>query len=128
MEKDVIYILGDRIIYPENQEPDLEVSTPRRTKQTNPYSYDPILVWKDFQTEEKANATIYHDRLYMWDNGTNKTDDLMKKHDMNGWTDSAKTEVFLRDYTNNQNLKLIRIVEYCHMSSGYPIWRMDYKE
>lgn len=100
-----------------------------RTKQTHPYSYDGFVQYRGGKNEE-ANDTIYSDRLLMWD--FNKHDELCKKHFDNTsqyWSqrDHGSVEAFLRDWTDNQDLKLILIMEYCNVSNGYPCWRFDFK-
>jgi hypothetical protein len=99
-----------------------------RTPTTHPYSYDGFITWRGGKNEE-ANNTIYSDRLWQWDH--KKTNKLCEKHfgDKSQYFNQRtpeQIEAFLRDYTNNPNLKLIFIMEYCHQSSGYPIWRFEY--
>lgn len=100
----------------------------KRTKQSHPYSYDGFVQWRGGKNEE-ANGTIYSDRLLQWD--FDKHDELCMKHFGNEhqhWDrrDPKKIQAFLRDWTDNQKLKLIFVMEYCNQSSGYPVWRFDY--
>ena len=97
----------------------------KRTPLTNPYNYDGYVIW---QTEGKPNSTIYSNRLLQWD--WNKHNTLYQKHfGDNGqrWEnrEPGKIEAFLQDWENNQNLKLIRVMQYCNQASGYPVWRFD---
>lgn len=100
-----------------------------RSKMTHPYSYDPFVIWKD--PNLTATNTVYSDRLHQWD--YKKHNDLCEKHFGNQgqyWDRRAPKaiEAFLRDYNDNPTLELVRIVEYCNASNGYPCWRLDYTE
>lgn len=99
-----------------------------RTKQQYPYSYSGFVQWRGGKNEE-ADGTIYSDRLLQWD--YKKHNDLCKKHFGNQrqyWTqrEPKKIESFLRDWTKNDKLKLILVMEYCNASNGYPLWRFDF--
>ena len=108
-----------------------EHGTPvKRTKQEYPYSYDGFVSWRGGENKE-ANNTIYSDRLLQWDFA--KHDRLCEKHFGNKgqyWNsrEPKLIEAFLRDWLVDQNLKLIFVMEYCNVSSGYPCWRFDFKQ
>lgn len=98
-----------------------------RTKQDYPYSYDGFITYRNGKNEE-ANHTIYSDRLLQWDR--DKYNKLSKKHfgdeGQYFYSRNPKSiEAFLAEWTE-QEVKLIFIMEYCHMSSGYPVWRFDF--
>lgn len=98
-----------------------------RTKQSHPYSYDPITQFLD--SSVKPNGTIYTDRLLQWD--FKKHDLLCEKHFGNRgqcWEGRApkKIEAFLRDWCENDGLQLAAVIEYCNVATGYPTWRLDY--
>ncbi len=100
-----------------------------RSKEEYPYSYDGFVTWRGGKNEE-ATSTIYSDRLLDWD--YKRHDELCVKHFGDKgqvWysRDSKKIEAFLRDWTGDKKLKLIFVMEYCNQSSGYPLWRFDYK-
>jgi len=100
----------------------------KRTKQTHPYSYDGFVQWRGGKNNE-ATSTIYSDRLLQWDFA--KHDELCQKHFGNKgqyWNnrEPEKIEAFLRDWVDDQNLKLILVMEYCNVSNGYPCWRFDF--
>jgi len=102
----------------------------KRTKRSHPYSYDGFVQWRGGENKE-ATSTIYSDRLLQWD--FDKHDELCMKHFGNEgqyWNDRdpKKIEAFLRDWTDDQTLKLIFVMEYCNVSSGYPVWRFDYSK
>lgn len=83
-----------------------------------------------FDNGQKASDTVYSDRLFQWD--SEKYNRLCAKHFGNTgqlWNnrDPKKIELFLRDYCDNQSLILCRIEEHKNMSTGYPLWRFDYK-
>lgn len=100
-----------------------------RTKSEYPYSYDGFVTWRGGENEE-VTGTVYSDRLLQWN--YQKTRDLMKKHfgtDGDYYFDRKpqQIEAFLSEYMEKK-IKLIFIMEYCNVSSGYPLWRFDYKE
>lgn len=106
-------------------------ATQIRTKLTHPYSYDPIIQWQSEDKELKATNTVYSDRLFQWD--ANKYAELTKKHfDDSGsnWVnrDHEKIELFLKEYFDNNELKLVSVIEYCNQATGYPCWRFDYNK
>lgn len=99
-----------------------------RTKQSHPYSYDGFVTYRNGKNEE-ATGTIYSDRLLQWDYA--KARNLMMKHfsESGDYWDSRspeKIQSFLQDWTDERNLKLILVMEYCNVSNGYPVWRFDY--
>ena len=99
-----------------------------RTKYTHPYNYNPIT---QYDTGKKANNTVYTDRLNQWD--FEKSRKLREKHfgDIGDYWDTRSPEdieSFLRDYTNNNDLELIRVIEYCNQATGFPVWRLDYND
>lgn len=100
-----------------------------RSKHSHPYSYDPILIWGDEHAE--SSGSVYTDRLLQWD--FDKHDELCKKHFGNKgqyWNDRDPKliEAFMRDWTDNQNLTLVFVTEFCNQSNGYPCWLLGYKE
>ena len=106
-----------------------------KTKVTHPYSYDGF-VQERVHANEKATATVYTDRLLQWD--FKKTRAMLKKHFWNGTTGSdgdwwnnrsaAKIQEFLRERLGMPNLEVVLVMEYCNVSNGYPLWRIDYAE
>lgn len=100
-----------------------------RTKSSHPYSYDGFITWRGGENEE-VNDTTYSDRLFQQD--FRKYDQLCDKHfgDKSQYfsrREPEKIEAFLRDWYNKPKLKLIFIMEYCNVSSGYPLWRFGSK-
>ena len=97
-----------------------------KTKYTHPYSYDPFVIWS---SGKKATDSVYTDRLSQWDH--DKTRELCKKHmPLKRWDNAEpkQIEAFLREYWDNDKVELCRVSEYCNVSSGYPCWRLDYRE
>jgi hypothetical protein len=85
---------------------------------------------KQFDNGQTPTGTIYSDRLFQWD--SKKHDCLCKKHFGNEsqyWSgrEPKTIELFLRDYTNNQNLILCSIEELENHATGFPLWRFEYK-
>ena len=100
----------------------------KRTKRSHPYSYDGF-VQERVHPNEKANGTVYSDRLTQWDYA--KCRRLQKKHfgkETDYWNNipASKIEAFLREYWDLDELVVVLVMEYCNMSSGYPLWRVDY--
>lgn len=103
----------------------------RRTPVTNPYSYDGFVLWVNADESIQASDTVYTDRMWQWDPA--KYDRLHQQH----FGDTAQLrwnehppggiEAFLRDYRERPDLVLVRVMQYCNLASGYPVWRMDYK-
>ena len=101
-----------------------------RTPATHPYSYDGFVTWRGGENKE-ANNTVYSDRLIRDNYSLYNT--LSKKHfgDEGQYfynREPKKVEAFLRDWCKDPELKLIFIMEYCNVSSGYPTWRFDFKQ
>lgn len=95
----------------------------RRTKQSHPYNYDPIVTFRS--NEVKANGSVYTDRLLGWD--YKKHNDLCQKHWCNEgqyWADRSpeSIEAFLRDWMEDPELVLCEVQEHCNQSSGFPLW------
>lgn len=103
----------------------------KKTKLEHPYTYDGFVVLRLGKNEE-ANNTIYSDRLLQWN--YKRYNELSRKHFGNEsqvWSDRIynhkKIEAFLQDWCNDIELKLIFVMEYCNVSTGYPVWRFDVK-
>lgn len=99
-----------------------------RTKREYPYTYSGF-VQERVHPNEKANGTVYSDRLRQWD--YEKCRRLQKKHfgkETDYWNNisAATIEKFLRDYWDNDKIEVVLVMEYCNISSGYPLWRVDY--
>lgn len=97
-----------------------------RSKHEYPYSYDGFVTYRGGKNEETTN-TVWSDRLLQWD--YEKTRSLMKKHfgtqgDYYFERTPEQIESFLSEYLG-EKVKLILIMEYCNVSSGYPVWRFD---
>jgi len=98
----------------------------KRTKRTHPYSYDGFVTW---QIDGEPNHSVYSDQLLMWD--YNKHNKLCKKYFGNEgqcWRERSpkKIEAFLRDWFEVPSLKLIRVMEHCNVSSGFPLWSFGF--
>ena len=101
-----------------------------KSKLEHPYSYSGFVLWRGGENEE-VDSTIYSDRLTMWD--LKKHNELCLKHFGNKgqhWNnrDPEKIEAFLKDWCEDEGLKLILIMEYCNVSNGYPLWRFDFSK
>ncbi len=101
-----------------------------RTPQEYPYSYDGFITYRASDNDPDA-GTIYSDRLWDWD--FKRADALCQKHfgDKGQYFSNRspkKIEAFLRDWCDDPDLKLIFIMQYCNVSSGYPVWRFEFKQ
>lgn len=90
---------------------------------------DPNQPFVSFDSNVKANSTVYSDRLFQWD--PKKHDELCRKYWDNtgqywGGRSPESIEAFLREYEDDNTLVLCRIEEHKNQSSGYPLWRLDY--
>jgi|CXWL01.1.fsa_nt_gi hypothetical protein len=100
----------------------------QKTKSEYPYSYDGFITWRCGENEE-GGSTLYSDRLLR--QNYEKCRAMMQKHfgkQSDYWSEyiPEQIELFLRDWCNAPNLKLIYIMEYCNVSNGYPYWRFDF--
>ena len=82
-----------------------------------------------YKLKQDYSSVLYSDRLFQWD--YEKHDRLCKKHFGNEgqyWNNRSPKSIqaFLRDYTENQELILVGIMEGCNLSSGYPYWVFMY--
>ena len=99
-----------------------------KTKNKFPYSYDGFILHR-FGPNSEVDSTIYSDRFKLWDN--EKFNLLKEKYFKNKgdyWPTSEPEliEKFLQEFFDKSDLKLIFIMEYCNISSGYPYWRFDF--
>lgn len=116
----------------DDSDDDLMRHDPPWSKQSHPYCYDPFTIWGAPRPNKACNGTVYTDRLDQWDHA--KYEQLASKHYRSGYErpfDSYRCkghliEAFLRDWFDDPELKLLRVIEYCDASSGYPTWRLDY--
>ena len=134
----------------ESGDADLARHDPPRVKRTHPYAYDPFTIWGDPFPSKQCNGTVYTDRLHQED--PDKYARLALKHYQSGGSDcdfarglgvrgaspnalrpfdsynckGELIEAFLRDWFDDQQMKLLRVVEYCDPHSGYETWRCDY--
>jgi hypothetical protein len=93
-----------------------------RDRYDYPYSYDAYVIMKE---KDEYKSAIYSDRLLQWD--YKKHNILCKKYFGNEgqyWNDREpeKIEAFLRDFHDDQNIKLVGIMKGCNVSNGYPYW------
>ena len=129
-----IFLDGHPMETPPGDE-DLARHEPPWSKQSHPYAYDPFTIWGEPCKSKACNGSDYTDGLDEWD--TSKYERLAKKHYRSGENSyerpfdahnckGALIEAFLRDWHDDPELKLLRVVEYCNAHSGYSTWRLDY--
>jgi hypothetical protein len=111
-----------------NTDDDLMRNNPVRTKAEYPYSYDPFTTWGG--PSEDCNGSVYTDRLRDWDyDKTQRIGDEVFGRSGNWFgrgLNPKKVELFLQRWMDEPALRLTRVVEYCNVSTGYPVWRLDY--
>ena len=106
---------------PENLEKD---------RHTYPYSYSAFLIYFNKDAKQPAKGTCYTDRFYQ--QNIQRHNELCKKHFGNEgqhWNDREpeKIQAFLCDWIGKE-VTLIANIQYCNVRSGYPVWRLDYRE
>lgn len=109
---------------------DMDGNPVERTPIDHPYTYDSFVVWRNGDKKE-ATGGVYTDRLLQWD--WDKHNALCRKHfgdEGQYWSDRDPEliEAFLRDWTENPNLRLIYVLQCCNQSSGFPLWYLAYAE
>jgi len=97
-----------------------------RTKQSHPYSYDPITQFSRPASKDDAEDSVYSDRMDEWD--PELCAKLKNKHFGNTgdyWDQRspAAIESFLKDYFTAPNLILTKVIEHCNQATGYPVWQ-----
>lgn len=95
-------------------------------KARSPYAYKEFYLYR---SGGESNAGVYSDRLMQWD--YDKYNRCCKEvwGDKGQYFDSRKpTEIerFLQLYNENDDIKLIDIIEGCNASNGYPFWAFKY--
>lgn len=98
-----------------------------RTKQSHPWSYDPLLA---YSTGQDSTGSCCSDRLLRW-RPVAEVRAFMQKHfgDEGDYFDRrtpAAIQAFLRDTLNLPELQLTRIEEHCNANSGYPYWHFSF--
>jgi hypothetical protein len=99
----------------------------KRTPLTHPYNYDPFVIWEN---GEKSTSTVYSDRMHGWDYAK-YNECSTKVFGDNGQLfdkrDPIDIERFLRLYFDRPDLILCCITQHCNQSTGYPLWRFEYR-
>jgi hypothetical protein len=101
-----------------------------RTKQSHPYSYDPIRYYSAAVGGVRGSA--YDDRMEGWDREKfNRCIEAMRaKNPSCGWmrdySNPQWTRDFLRMYWDEPLLEVTDIVEYCNQATGYPCWYFEW--
>ena len=114
---------------------DTEGNIIERTRSLFPYSYSDFTLWSKYGKNELGTSSVYTDRIHQWASEKGESSEinsLLRKHlgsDGDVWDSSPpeKIETFLKEYTGAPFLELIRIVQSVNVSSGSPLWRLDYR-
>lgn len=113
-----------------NSKLDTEGNMVKKTQSRYPYSYDTFIMAGEANIEPTDSA-CYSDRLMQWDFKlhdkclTEVFGDTGQFWSQRGFED---TEKFLQLYFKNTSIKLIRILQGCNASNGYPFWVFEYNE
>lgn len=104
-----------------------------RTKQTHPYSYDSHTTWKSKSEplgDSTADLTVWTDHFYRED--PVKHDIMCKKYfgETGHYWSNRKPKLIEQMFSEHfgKELKLMRIMEHCNQSSGFPLWSLHFKE
>jgi hypothetical protein len=97
-----------------------------KTPHEYPYSYDGYVLDRLLPNDE-INTTLYSDRLiHQYPNFSGLKKEIMGDGGHTFYNfDNEKLELFLQKLIKNDTLKLGLIMQYCNVSSGYPLWRFD---
>lgn len=98
-----------------------------KSKYSHPYSYSPIIIFGEDNGKEQE--CVYSDRMFQWD--YEKTEKLLMKYfgkpsQYFNDKDPAIVEKFLQERFGYHNLKLLMIVEWCNVATGYPLWSFHF--
>lgn len=115
-----------------DRDADLQRHDPPWTKWDAPYSFDPYTIWGFAGPNKECNSTNWTDRLSEWD--YDKYERIAKEvfpvgsqpfsdHNCRG----DLIQEFLRRYHDDPTIVLLRVIAYCNLSNGFPLWRLDYK-
>jgi hypothetical protein len=108
---------------------------PPLSKEEYPYGYDPFTIWGEARAHKECNGSVYTDTLFRDD--CDKYERLALKHYGHGGFEGDTVfssyackgpliEAFLRDWFDDPELKLLRVIEYCNKSNGFHTWRLDF--
>lgn len=97
--------------------------SPARTKYSSPYNYDPIVL---FDTGEDPTDSAYSDRMRGW--APEKFDKCLGMGEMRfSWGDRDAVNKMIRAYFDDPLREVIKVIEMCNVSSGYPVWLICWK-
>ncbi len=113
---------------------DLGRQDPPRSKHNRnyTYAYDPFTIWGAPRAHKECNGSDYTDRLEQFDRPKyhRLIEEIYKPEHCQIFSEhhcrGDLIEKFLRAYHDDESIKLLRVIEYCNWSTGYPTWRMDY--
>ncbi len=97
---------------------------------SHPYGYEAYVLWKIKNLQLKdITSGVYSDRLFQWD--CNKFNRLCEKYwgNTSQWFNlrsHKEIELFLREYLELSDLKLLMIEQMCNVSNGFPLWYFSY--
>ncbi len=112
---------GDEVYYYDG---DLLRHYPPRTKQSHPYSYDPIVL---IDTKEEGNGSAYSDRMMGWDPEKFRACMADVGEMRFQWGNSQVVQRMARAYFDDVTLKVVKVIEMCNSSTGYPVWLIVWK-
>jgi len=100
----------------------------KRNSRTNPYNYDTFIMIGE-PNIERTTSSCYTDRLYQWDS-KKYNDSAMEVFGNEGqfWSQRSKSDIekFLKLYFSDETIDLVRVLQTCNHSSGYPLWVFEF--
>lgn len=93
---------------------------PPRTKATHPYNYDPIIL---IHASGNITSSAYSDRMRSWE--PEKFDFAIGQGvgEMRfSWGRTEAVNAFLHSYYDDPTIKIVKVMEYCNVATGYPCW------
>lgn len=105
---------------------DLNQHNPARTPGTHPYAFDPYTVDGHAGPNSECNETFYSDHLQTQD--CRRYEDCWRQvqatYPRVSLTTCVGAQAFLRLYTEDPELRVLRIIRYCD-AGGFSIYRYD---
>ncbi len=116
---------GVRFALPPRLRPDHDLyqHNPVRTPLTDPYSFDPHTVYGFPGPNADCNETYWSDRLEIEDYKRYAAC-WQQVRDQGGGDLGQNTQTVLRLFTDDAELRLLRIIRYCN-AGGFSVYRYD---
>jgi hypothetical protein len=118
--------MNDYIVYPKGRVNEFGAQI-KRTPEKCPYSYDGFITYRNGENKE-ANHTIYSDRIHNSEKYVKACEEVFGNSGQMFFNRKPEDiEKMLRIFYDDKDLKLIFVMQYCNVSSGFPLWRFEIK-